>query len=144
MIKILGSLFIILGCIVSGRKLNIAKRNRLDFLEKMLYSVSRFQSAVEIFKKPIEEGLEYSGINDNAKLLSLMHYPGIELDKKDFGEFIKGLDSESLEGQKSNLLLYKMRLTEEEKKERLTYKNISKLIRTSSVMLGFLFVFLLF
>ena len=143
MIKISGSLFIISGCIILGRNLSILKRNRLDFLEKMLYSVSRFQSSVEIFRKPIEESLEYSGIKKNAKLLSLMRYQGIELDKKDLDEFIKGLDSESLEGQKSNILLYKERLCEEERKERQAYKNTSKLIKACSVMMGFLFVFLL-
>ncbi len=142
MMKILGSLFLIAGSIIFGRNLCALKRYRLDFLEKMLYSLGRFQSAVEIFQKPLSECFDYSGIKETARALEKVCYKGAGQDKKDFDEFMKGLDSESLEGQKSNILLYKMRISEEEKKEREDYKNISKLINTSSVMIGFLFVFL--
>ncbi len=143
MMDLIGSVFIIAGFIILGKRACMIKRYRLDFLEKMLYSLGRFEAELGLYQSPIEEALKNSGINEVRSKLQSGFYKEMESDKKDFEGFLKGLSAESLEGQKTNILFYKNKLSEEEKKERVLYKNTSKLLSGASVLLGFLFVFLL-
>lgn len=143
MIKVIGSIFVITGFVLFGKTLCDIKRYRLDFLEKMIFSLSKFEAAISLYRSPIKEALKESGIKENEKLLNERFYSEIQNDKNDLYEFIKGLEAESLEGQKANLIHYKNKLSEEEKRERTLYKNTARLLRGASVMLGFLFVFLL-
>ena len=142
MIKLFGIFLIILSFIALGRKFAAMKRLRLDFLENMIACLSDFKAAIELFALPIPKAVEKSKIEKTAKEAFLKKCCNEE-DERDFSLFIKGLKSETTDGQITNIKVYERKLKNEEERERERYKKEAKLIKGGFVLLGFLLVVML-
>ena len=142
MIKLFGIFLIILSFIALGRKFAAMKRLRLDFLENMIICLADFKAAIELFSLPIPNAVEKSKIEKTAKEAIFKKCCNKE-DERDFSLFIKGLKSETEDGQMSNIEVYERKLKNEEALERERYRKEAKLIKGGFTLLGFLLVVML-
>ena len=142
MIKLFGIFLIILSFIALGRKFATMKRLRLDFLENMIICLADFKAAIELFSLPIPNAVEKSKIEKTAKE-AIFKKCCNEEDERDFSLFIKGLKSETEDGQMSNIEVYERKLKNEEALERERYRKEAKLIKGGFTLLGFLLVVML-
>ena len=142
MIKLFGIFLIILSFIALGRKFAEMKRLRLDFLENMIICLADFKAAIELFSLPIPNAVEKSKIEKTAKE-AIEEKCCSKEDERDFSLFIKGLKSETADGQMTNVEVYERKLKNEEALERERYRKEAKLIKGGFTLLGFLLVVML-
>ncbi len=131
MLKLWGSVLIVVAVYAIGQKLAESKRERLEFIESMLIALSDFKMAVEVFSLPLPKALEKSGIRGYEGRVS-------GEDEKDFINFLQGIKSETAEGQLSNIAAYERKLLCEEEEERKKYKKEAKLIKGGFLLFGLL------
>ena len=134
MLKLWGAVLIVIAVYAMGQKLAERKRERLEFIEKMVVSLSDFKEAVTFFALPLPKALERSGIEKHKSLMDKLS----DGDKKDFALFLKGIRSETAEGQLSNIAAYERKLHSEEEEERKKYKKEAKLIKGGFLLFGLL------
>ncbi len=137
MLKLWGTALVVIAFYAMGQKMAEKRRCRLVFIENMLKALSDFKTAVELFSYPLPKALEKSGISGYEDKVS-------GEDKKDFSTFLKGVKSETIEGQLSNIAQYENKLLKEEADERARYKKEAKVIKGGFLLLGFLITVMLF
>ncbi|MBQ2941232.1 MAG: hypothetical protein IJD97_03240 [Clostridia bacterium] len=139
MLKLWGAAITVMAFYAMGVKVAEERRRRLEFIEKMIVSLSDFKEAVTFFALPIPKALERSGIEKHKSLMDKLS----DGDKKDFALFLKGIRSETAEGQLSNIAAYEKKLLSEEVEERLKYKKEAKLVKGGFLLFGLLITVLL-
>lgn len=142
MIKLWGTMLVLLAFFVAGEKITRLKRRRLDYIEAMLQAISEFEAAVEYFMVPVPKALEKSGILCARNLAEESGVLTSE-DRNAYGIFISGASACTVSGQLENARAYKNRLSLEETEERDKYKKESGLIKGGSLLSGLLLVVML-
>ena len=137
MMKFLGFAMTVFAFSLLGKKVSVAKRSRLTYLEEMRLSVADYKAAIEVFSLPVPEALGKSKISEKGSTFIK------EEDENDFRIFMKGTKAETVEGQLSNIYVYEKKLEMEEKAERVKYANESHLIKGGFALMGILLALLL-